>query len=137
MQSINYPSVNYSDRKKSAVIDTIVIHHTATNDLETALKILTQNQYQVSSHYVIDKDGSVYYLVHENKKAWHAGISSWRGREGMNDYSIGIELVNNGFQAFPEKQMDALIELCLGIMDRHNIDQRNVIGHFDVAPKRK
>jgi N-acetylmuramoyl-L-alanine amidase len=79
----------------------------------------------------------VYYLVHENKKAWHAGISSWRGREGMNDYSIGIELVNNGFQAFPEKQMDALIELCLGIMDRHNIDQRNVIGHFDVAPKRK
>lgn len=134
---IKYPSQNYSDRKKGAIIDTIVIHHTATNDAETALKLLTQKQYQVSSHYVIDKDGDVYKLVDEYKKAWHAGVSSWRGREGVNDYSIGIELVNNGFQAFPEKQMNALIELCLGIMDRHNIDQRNVVGHFDIAPNRK
>ena len=137
IKAIKYQSSNYSDRKKNAVIDTIVIHHTATNDAETALKLLTQKEYQVSSHYLIDKDGVIYHLVDESKKAWHAGISNWRGRENINDYSIGIELVNNGFQAFPDKQMKALIELCKEIMERHNISERNVVGHFDIAPNRK
>lgn len=134
---ITRPSPNYNTRKAGAPTDTIVIHHTATNDLQTALKILTGKEFEVSSHYLIDKDSTVYQLVEESQKAWHAGASHWRGREKINDYSIGIELVNNGFEPFPPAQMNGLLGLCHDIMSRHPIDHRNIIGHFDIAPTRK
>jgi N-acetylmuramoyl-L-alanine amidase len=90
---------------------------------------------------VVDEDGTVYCLVDEDKRAWHAGVSYWRGVRGLNDRSVGIEIVNPGhdwgYRDFPAKQMAAVLELCTGILNRHSVPQRNVVGHSDVAPDRK
>src|SRR3546814_9814920 len=89
----------------------------------------------------VDEDGTVYRLVAEERRAWHAGVSAWRGARDVNSRSIGIELVNPGhewgYRPFPEPQMAALIELARGILARHPIPARNVVGHSDVAPARK
>ena len=95
---------------------------------------------RVSSHYVLAEDGTVYRLVPEDRVAWHAGISYWRGRERLNETSIGIEIVNldGDRHDYPPRQVAALIELCRGIMARHPaIVPRNVVGHSDIAPGRK
>jgi N-acetylmuramoyl-L-alanine amidase len=95
----------------------------------------------VSAHYLIDEAGAVYRLVAETDRAWHAGRATWRGHADINSRSVGIELANPGHQfgycAFPEPQMAALITLARGILDRHPISARNVVGHSDVAPDRK
>src|SRR3546814_16707189 len=96
---------------------------------------------KVSAHYVVDEDGTVYRLVAEERRAWHAGVSAWRGARDVNSRSIGIELVNPGhewgYRPFPEPQMAALIELARGILARHPIPARHVVGHSAVAPERK
>jgi len=96
---------------------------------------------RVSSHYVVDEDGTIYALVPEPRRAWHAGVSFWRGRRGLNDFSIGIEIVNPGhewgYRPFPPAQIDAVTALCLDILSRHDIPARNIVGHSDVAPDRK
>ena len=95
----------------------------------------------VSSHYVVEEDGTVWRLVPEDRRAWHAGISYWRGHRTLNGRSIGIEIVNPGhefgYRPFPVIQLAAVCDLCLDILDRHPIPQRNVVGHSDVAPNRK
>ena len=119
----------------------IVLHYTGMPDCEGALDRLTSPEARVSSHYLIDEDGAVARLVPEEKRAWHAGTSSWRGRSDINGASIGIELVNPGhefgYRGFPEPQMAALEELAKGVLSRHRIPARQVIGHSDVAPLRK
>src|SRR5208283_3912019 len=96
---------------------------------------------KVSAHYLIDEDGTVYSLVPEEMRAWHAGLSSWRGKTDVNSRSIGIELVNPGhefgYRPFPKAQMDALIPLARGILSHHPIPPRNVVAHSDIAPTRK
>lgn len=138
---MKYKSNNYDDRSPQTVIDMLVLHYTGMNSAEAALERLCDPRSKVSAHYVVGEDGAVYALVPEEKRAWHAGISCWRNRAHMNDYSIGIELVNPGhefgYRAFPDKQMDALIELCRGTLERHEIPARNVVGHSDIAPLRK
>lgn len=131
-------SKNYSEREYN-IIDTIILHHTATPTCKMALNILTdaKRDVRVSSHYVIDRDGTIYQLVDNEKKAWHAGVSFWRGREKINEYSIGIEIVNTGFNPFPEPQMQATLALCKNIMAKYKIDICNVVGHSDIAPGRK
>jgi len=95
----------------------------------------------VSAHYLIEEDGTIWRLVAEERRAWHAGVSSWRGRSDINSASIGIELHNPGhefgYRAFPDAQMSALEELCRDILARHAIPPRHVLGHSDVAPERK
>jgi N-acetylmuramoyl-L-alanine amidase len=91
----------------------------------------------VSSHYLIEKNGTIIQLVEDKKKAHHAGISYWRGRDQLNDYSIGIEIVNNSFEPFKKAQMQSIIALCKYLKDRYNIDERNIVGHSDIAPNRK
>ena len=96
---------------------------------------------EVSSHYVIEEDGRIFRLVEEHRRAAHAGISVWRGREMLNDSSIGIEIVNPGhewgYRAFPEPQLGAVRRLCQAIMRRHPIPPARVLGHSDIAPDRK
>lgn len=96
---------------------------------------------KVSAHYVVEEDGAVFRLVAEERRAAHAGISHWRGRSALNANSIGIEIVNPGhewgYRPFPALQMAAVCDLCLGIMTRYPIEQRNVVAHSDVAPDRK
>jgi N-acetylmuramoyl-L-alanine amidase len=119
----------------------VVLHYTGMQTGQEALDRLCDPQARVSAHYCIDEDGTVTSLVPEEKRAWHAGKSYWRGITDINSASIGIELVNPGHQwgyrAFPETQMEALLPLLADIVERHNISPSNVLGHSDVAPDRK
>ena len=116
------------------------LHYTGMRTAKEALDRLCDPAARVSAHYLIDEDGAVTRLVAEDKRAWHAGISSWRGRNDINGASIGIELVNPGhefgYRHFAKSQMAALKELAKGILSRHPIPARHVIGHSDVAPSR-
>jgi N-acetylmuramoyl-L-alanine amidase len=106
-----------------------------------AIARLRDPEAEVSSHYVIEEDGRIFQLVEEHRRAAHAGISVWCGREMLNDSSIGIEIVNPGhewgYRAFPSAQIEALRGLCIEIMRRHPIPPSRVLGHSDVAPNRK
>lgn len=137
---IQSPSPNFNERKCDN-IDMIVIHYTDTKDIFESLSILQNPANEVSAHYLIDEDGTIYQLVDEEKRAWHAGISYWDGETDINSLSIGIELQNaghtNGYTEFPKEQMVALTELCQDIIKRHNIPQYRILGHSDVAPDRK
>lgn len=134
------PSPNFGSRENAAV-SMLVLHYTDTKNCKDALDILCDAKAKVSSHYVVDEDGTLYQLVKESDTAWHAGVSYWRGNKNVNDISIGIEIVNPGHQfgyhPFPETQMQAVAELCKGIINRHTILPVNVVGHSDIAPRRK
>jgi N-acetylmuramoyl-L-alanine amidase len=119
----------------------LILHYTGMTSAAAALERLCDPAAKVSAHYLIDEDGSVVALVPERVRAWHAGVSAWLGEAGLNDRSIGIELVNPGhewgYRAFPERQYQACIELCQAIIRRWSVPARRVLGHSDVAPERK
>ena len=132
----SHPSVNHDNR-----VQFVVVHYTSTN-LERSLALLTHGQ--VSSHYLIgdDASGTIYKLVDESQRAWHAGESEWMGRTWLNSSSIGIEIVNPGFSDTPtgrvwypysEAQVQSLIVLLKDISKRNGIDPKNIIGHSDIA----
>jgi N-acetylmuramoyl-L-alanine amidase len=108
---------------------------------DAALHRLSDPKAEVSAHYLIDKDGTIYRMVDEGKRAWHAGKSYWAGETDMNSRSIGIEIANAGhtwgYHPFPEEQMQAVIALCRDIIARRNIPVRRVLAHSDIAPSRK
>jgi N-acetyl-anhydromuramyl-L-alanine amidase AmpD len=156
----------YSSESVNTRIRFVVIHYTSTN-WEQSLKILTKADYEVSSHYLIpesfdetykEKNLYVYKIVDENDRAWHAGESSWQGRNHINDQSIGIELVNNSecyyqpdnkelnykenylcsFYDYDPKQIQLLIKTIKPMLKRHDeIKPTHIIGHSDIAPNRK
>jgi len=140
MNLVKRPSPNH-DSRGPAPVDILVLHYTGMPTGETALARLCDPAAKVSAHYLIDEDGTVYALVPENMRAWHAGVSYWAGARDINARSIGIELVNPGhefgYRAFPEKQIEALIELAHTILAHHVIPAWRVLGHSDVAPMRK
>ena len=122
-------------------IDILLLNYTGMQTAQAAIDRLRDPAASVSSHYVVEEDGTVWQLVEEAKRAFHAGISHWRGHSALNERSIGIEIVNPGhewgYRPFPAAQMAAVTELCQGILARHPISARNVVGHSDVAPDRK
>jgi N-acetylmuramoyl-L-alanine amidase len=138
---IDRPSPNHDARPKGQRVDILLLHYTDMVSAEAALKRLTDPAARVSAHYCIDEDGTVYRLVPERRRAWHAGLSYWAGALDINARSIGIELVNPGhtcgYRPFPEAQMQALEELARGIVTRHPIPTHRLLGHSDVAPARK
>jgi N-acetylmuramoyl-L-alanine amidase len=138
---IERPSPNFDARPAGRPIDMVVIHYTGMRSAKAAVARLCDPEAGVSAHYVIDEDGSVIRLVGEAKRAWHAGQAWWRGEADINARSIGVELINPGhefgYRAFPEAQMSALEGLAHAILGRHPIAARNVVGHADVAPRRK
>lgn len=140
MRRVEMPSPNHDDRG-GAVIDMLVLHYTGMETAKAALERLCDPAAKVSAHYTIDEDGTIYALVPEARRAWHAGISSWAGQTDVNARSIGIELVNPGhdcgYRDFPEAQIAALTTLCHGILLRYPIPSAHVLGHSDVAPARK
>ena len=118
----------------------VILHHTAGSSLESALKTLkTANSGgPVSSHYLLGRDGRLVQLVLESRQAWHAGGGSWGPYRDVNAISIGIEIDNNGFEPFPEPQIQALITLLKDIAGRYKrMSPRMVLGHADVDPVRK
>lgn len=138
---VDHPSPNYNERRADAPIDLLILHYTGMPTAEGALQRLCDPAAKVSAHYTIDEDGTIYRHVAEEKRAWHAGASCWAGATDINDRSIGIELVNPGhefgYRAFPEAQIAALIEIARGSAKRHGIPRSRVLGHSDIAPKRK
>ena len=139
--AVERPSPNSGPRPPGGVIDMLVLHYTGMRDAASALDRLCDPQAKVSAHYAIDEDGTVYRLVPETRRAWHAGVSAWGGETDINDRSIGVELVNpgheHGYRAFPEAQMAAVERLAADIVRRHRIPPQRVVGHSDVAPARK
>jgi N-acetylmuramoyl-L-alanine amidase len=138
---IDRPSPNCGPRPDDIVLDMLILHYTGMESMDVALERMCAADARVSAHYMIDEEGTVYQLVDEAMRAWHAGASSWRGDGNINDRSIGIELVNPGhefgYRPFPTPQMKTLIGLCHKILARHVIPPANVLGHSDVAPSRK
>lgn len=135
------PSPNHDARPDGTPIDTLVLHYTGMRSAAEAIDRLRDPASRVSAHYVVEEDGTIWRLVDETRRAWHAGVSYWRGREALNGRSIGIEIVNPGhewgYRPFPALQMAAVCDLCLGILARHPIAARDVVGHSDIAPDRK
>jgi N-acetylmuramoyl-L-alanine amidase len=133
------PSPNIDERPCG--VDMLVLHYTGMQSARAAIDRLRDTVARVSSHYVVDEDGSIVRLVPETLRAWHAGVSFWRGRRVLNDCSVGIEIVNPGhewgYRAFPDAQIAAVRALCLDILGRHPIPPHHVVGHSDVAPDRK
>lgn len=133
------PSPNWNERRLP--VSMLVLHYTGMQTAEEALARLCAPEAEVSAHYCIDEDGAVTRLVDEDKRAWHAGRSYWRGITDVNSASIGIELVNPGhefgYRPFTDAQMEALIPLVADIKARHDIPRANIVGHSDVAPARK
>ncbi len=138
---IRLNSPNFNSRPADASIDTVVIHYTGMKTAKEALDRLTSKESEVSAHYLIDENGDVYQMVDDDKRAWHAGISYWKGRTNINDFSIGIELANKGhefgYHAFSSPQMDSLLYLCLSLKSKYDITAENFVGHSDIAPSRK
>lgn len=115
----------------------VVLHHTSDASAEESLRTLTTRGSGVSSHYLVDRGGKVFYLVDERKRAWHAGESYWAGQIDLNSTSIGIELDNNGREPFAEAQIAALLSLLAEMKVRYRLPPSAFIGHGDVAPGRK
>jgi len=139
MKAIPTPSLNFDNRKST--IDMLILHYTDMLSAEEALNRLKDPKSKVSAHYLISKEGFIYSLVAEEKRAWHAGISFWQERTSLNHNSIGIELDNpghsNGYQPFPPVQMNALIDLIKDIRTRWDIPDHYILGHSDIAVDRK
>ena len=135
---------SYTARGQSSRVQYVVLHYTST-DLPRSLSILTTGE--VSSHYLIgDRPATIYRLVDENRRAWHAGVSQWQGRTWLNASTLGIEMVNPGFTEragvrqwypYPPEQIDALVLLLKDIVARHQLPLGAIIGHSDIAPQRK
>jgi N-acetylmuramoyl-L-alanine amidase len=135
------PSPNHDERPTEQPVDMLILHYTGMQTAQAAIDRLCDPEARVSSHYVVDEDGTIWRLVPEDRRAWHAGVSYWRGYTVLNGRSIGIEIVNPGhewgYRDFPALQMAAVCDLSLSILSRHRIPARNVVAHSDVAPDRK
>ena len=139
MEMIDRPSPKFDER--ALPVSMIVLLYTGMPDCEGAMARLCSPEAKVSAHYCVDEDGTIFRLVDESKRAWHAGKSRWRGITDVNSASVGIEIVNPGhefgYRNFTDAQMDSLTPLIAEIKDRHGIGRGDVVGHSDVAPARK
>lgn len=136
---------SYTAKGQDSRAQFLILHYTVI-DWPTSLRVLTQQA--VSSHYLIrDDPPEIYQLVDENRRAYHAGLSYWKGHTQLNAASIGIEIVNRGFIKnekgervwfdYPPAQQDAIVALVKDIVARHQILPERVLGHSDIAPQRK
>jgi N-acetylmuramoyl-L-alanine amidase len=138
------PSPNHASRGEPPnirPINMLVLHYTGMQSAAAALDRLCDPQARVSAHYLVEEDGAVWRLVPEARRAFHAGISYWRGERDLNWVSIGVEIVNPGhewgYRPFPEAQMMAVERLCRDILARRRIPPQRIVGHSDIAPDRK
>lgn len=127
-------SPNFDDRPEGMAIDTIVLHHTASPNLGGTVKWFTMPESKVSAHFTVGKDGSIVQMVSCFKRAWHAGKSiDYKGRDNVNNFSIGIEIVNvgDGKDPYPEDQVYAVELLCRTLVDFYPI--RQITSHEFIA----
>lgn len=135
------PAVNVEARRDSVRPSLVILHYTGMPSAEKAIDWLACAASKVSCHYVVDQMGHITQLVPEAERAWHAGVSYWRGLTDINSHSIGIEIQNpgheHGYPAFPQAQMRAVIALAKDIARRHRMEADGILAHSDVAPGRK
>lgn len=136
-----HPSPNIEPRKAGVSPSIVILHYTGLPTVERALDVLSRPDCKVSCHYVIDEGGRIIQMVAETMRAWHAGVSSWRGETDINSASIGIEIQNpghmHGYPDFPRVQMQAVASLSRDIVRRHGLKPERILAHSDVAPGRK
>ena len=146
MDILKARSPNFDERKGVSKPSLVILHATFRKTADEAAQyytgdVLDEAAGPISPHYMVTKDGLIWQFVAEDKRAWHAGKSYWRGERDINSRSIGIELVNPGhefgYRPFPERQMSAVVDLARSVLARYPIPPRNVVGHSDVAPTRK
>lgn len=113
----------------------IIIHYTASESASSAIGWMVSSESKVSAHLHIDREGEIVQLVGFDKVAWHAGASFWKGINGLNSYSVGIELQNTGNQEYTEKQLEACKDVCELLVSRYGFEE--ILGHSDIAPGRK
>ncbi len=131
------PSPNFGPRRNGARPDMVILHYTAMASAEAARDWLCTPEAQVSAHYVLARDGTLWHLVDEADRAWHAGAGGWGAVCDVNSRSVGIEIANDGAAPFAAPQMDALERLLAGVLQRWAIPPERVLGHSDTAPGRK
>ena len=136
-----FKSPNFNERKSSQNFDYLIIHYTAMKSCFEALEYMCEKKNKVSAHFLVSKNGDIFYLVDINKRAWHAGESYWKGLEDLNSSSIGIEIDNSGHHIYNEGynhlQIESLCELIKKLSEDYNILSKNILGHSDIAPFRK
>ncbi len=142
MNFLRLYSSNYDKKpRKLSKIRFLIIHYTGMQSERVSLKKLTNPKSKVSCHYFINRKGKIIKLVDEKFTAWHAGKSRWLNYKNLNNKSIGIELENkghdHGYQNYPSKQINSLINLCLILKKKYKIRLPNFLGHSDIAPLRK
>tara|TARA_B100001123_G_scaffold368506_1_gene429563 strand:+ start:1202 stop:1933 length:732 start_codon:yes stop_codon:yes gene_type:complete len=135
-------SINFNPCKRAKEnINFLVFHYTGMRSEKAAVDKLTNIQSEVASHYLITKNGKIINLVPDLYIAWHAGVSSWKNYKSLNNNSIGVEITNPGHQfgykKFTKKQIDSLINLSNFLIKKYKISKKNILGHSDIAPKRK
>tara|TARA_E500000178_G_scaffold185633_1_gene183797 strand:- start:93 stop:800 length:708 start_codon:yes stop_codon:yes gene_type:complete len=139
--TINFsPNFSFKKREKRQV-KFVIIHYTGMQSEIESINRLKNPKYKVSCHYLISRKGEVVQMVKEKNIAWHAGKSKWKQFKNLNNYSIGIELVNKGhqfgYQNFSNQQISSLIKLCKKLKKKYLIKKENFLGHSDIAPLRK
>ena len=137
----NYsPNFDYNKRK-SKQIKFLIFHYTGMRKESDAIKKLTNIQSEVSSHYLIKKNGDIVVMVPDLYVAWHAGKSFWKSFKSLNKNSIGIEISNpgheNSYINFSKKQIQSILYLSKSLMKKYKIQSSNILGHSDIAPFRK
>jgi N-acetylmuramoyl-L-alanine amidase len=122
-------------------INMLVLHYTGMQSAAAAIERLCDPAARVSAHYMVEEDGTLWRLVPEERRAFHAGVSCWQGEQDLNWVSIGIEIVNPGhewgYRAYPEPQMTVVERLCRDLVARYRIPATRIVGHSDIAPDRK
>ncbi|MBW0005722.1 MAG: N-acetylmuramoyl-L-alanine amidase [Hyphomicrobiales bacterium] len=135
----NIASPNHGKRRAS--VDMLVLHYTGMADAQGAIARLTDPRSEVSAHYLVDREGEVFALVSEDRRAWHAGQSSWHAQTDLNSRSIGVEIDHPGHDGgnpiFPAVQIEVVIALCRDVVSRLSIPAVRVLAHSDIAPLRK
>ncbi len=135
------PAANVEARRAAGGISLLILHYTGMSSAEKAIDWLARAESQVSCHYVVDDHGAITQMVPESMRAWHAGVSYWRGETDINSHSIGIEIQNpghaHGYPDFSAAQMRGVIALSRDIIDRHAVPPDGVLAHSDIAPDRK
>ena len=141
-----HTTYNYSPnfelkKRKPDQIKFIIFHYTGMKKESGAIERLTNIKSKVSCHYLIKNNGEIVLMVPDLYEAWHAGVSSWKNFKSLNKYSIGIEISNPGhdynYKKFSKKQIQSVKKLSQFLIKKYKIDQKNILGHSDIAPNRK
>ena len=140
-KTLNYSPNFEAKKRKSNQIKFIVLHYTGMKKESEVIKRLTNIKSKVSCHYLIKNNGEIVIMVPDLYEAWHAGVSSWKNFKSLNKHSIGIEISNPGheynYKKFSKKQIQSLKRLSQFLIKKYRINQKNILGHSDIAPTRK